>query len=98
MLGNLHEHLDPYEIFWEMRNGETVLRIWDTDVTQLSQDNRVLSIAITEPVDTAMYQCSLEVSRCTRFNENNEVMERCPIDGMSPFRGPMVSLNILGKS
>ena len=23
---------------------------------------------------------------------NNEVMERCQIDGMSPFRGPMVYL------
>ena len=57
VLGNLHKYLDPYEIFWDMCDEGSIPRI----STQLSQENRVLGIEVTEPVDTAMYQCSLKI-------------------------------------
>ena len=49
---------------------------------------------MSDPMNTATYQCRLRVSRCTTFDENNDVSDRCEIE--SPFMGPVTSLNVLG--
>ena len=96
MLGNLREHFDPYEITWTKNDGGSPLTLTEPDGPfQISPDGRELRLPISDPMNTATYQCMLRVSRCTMFDENNDVSDRCEIE--SPFMGPATSLIVAGK-
>ena len=91
MHGNLQlqEYLDPYDISWELRDRNNQ---WTPML--LSKE---LTIHVSDPMDTTMYQCSLKISRCTRFNKGNEVDEHCPPESDSPYRGPVINIRVFGK-
>ena len=58
-------------------------------------DGRELRLPMSGPMNTASYQCRLLLSRCTTFDENNDVSDRCEIE--FPFMGPVTSLIVAGK-
>ena len=100
MLGNLQEHFDPYEITW-LRNefgqgvGMTLNENDPDESFTLSDSGRELHLPMSDPVNNATYQCRLILSRCTFYDENDDVSGRCELE--SPFMGPMTSLIIAGK-
>ena len=92
MLGKLHEYFDPYEITWTRIGGQSTVTLTEPDESfQLSEDGRKLCLF---PMDTSIYQCRLRLSRCTSFNESNDISGRCELE--SPLLGPAISLNVLG--
>ena len=99
VLGNLHENFDPYEITWikqEFGQLPETLNMTDPDGSfQISPDGRILRLPMSDPMNTATYRCKLMLSRCTFFDENNDVSDRCELE--PPFMGPITSLYVLGK-
>ena len=49
---------------------------------QISPDgrSRELRLSMSDPMNTATYQCMLRVSRCTNFDENNAVSDRLKLN------------------
>ena len=82
MYGNLHQYLDPYEISWTLREGESSTIILDrTESLHLSSDQREFRIAPEfHTVFGGQYQCRFRLGRCTHFDEDNEALDslRCP--------------------
>ena len=99
VLGNLHERFDPYEITWIRHEfGQFPMTLNENDPDEsfrLSDSGRELHLPMSDPVNNAIYQCRFILSRCTTFDENNEVLDRCELE--SPFIGPATSLIVAGK-
>ena len=96
MSGNLRDYFDPHDIAWiKHEPGQFPETLTEPDESfQISPDGRVLHLSMSDPMNAAAYQCRLRVSRCTTFDENKDVSDRCEIE--SPFMGPVTSLNVLG--
>ena len=97
MLGNLREHFDPYVITWIKHEfGQFPETLFDPDESfRLSDSGRELHLPMPDPTINATYQCRLILSRCSFFDDNNEVLGRCQAE--PPFMGPVTSLIVAGK-
>ena len=83
-LGNLRNTLSPYSISWV-----TGVRFpMAVDSSQLSRDNRVLTVTIQDSSDSRTFQCILSLVRC------NGTLVPCP---ERRHRGPLLQLQVFGK-
>lgn len=79
--------LDPLEVSWWLNEGT------NTSSYQVSNDGGILHVTASHA--EIFYQCRLVISRCTWFDENDQVHSRCGIE--STYMGPKIQFNLLGK-
>ena len=79
---------NSYTIIWEQLVNSTPIQVMNDSGSRgyvLSQDNKTLSVLISNSTDQMVFQCKVILQRCS---------QRCPLDTIV---GPYMEVLIIGK-
>ena len=78
-IGALADHLDPYTFSWEVLNQQGfALPVSPSPSSQYSNNNRTLTIFVTESTRDNVYRCVLRLRRCDIIRTRDNSF-RCPV-------------------